>query len=239
MPLWNDPVNTNVNRLKDTLVFSVSGNHVSNYALDLLNRAQNYLQMLRQWDFLVKTSELTLSESYRVSLPSDINTILAVYVDVEGIGKPTVYYYKDAPDVAERYEVYDSFSVDTGHTWYLQFPSVSPVPGTLYVRYTYNLASIAANQTYTFFPSELLFRCAQKLHHEDKGTTGDSIEYTIRAYNEVLDSFIRNVQHANQKMDWGVKDRWGNPLKISGHTLNGGTAKKFFSPYQNSSILTG
>lgn len=239
MGLWNDPVDTIVNRLKDTLVFSDTGNHVSNYALDLLNRAQNWLQMCRQWDFLVKTATLTLDGNYSADMPSDINTILAVYVDVEGVGKPTNYYYRDAAEVTERYTLSDSFSVDNGHSWSIQFPTTCPITGTLYVKYTYNLQAIESGQSYTFFPSELLFRCAQKLHHEDKGTTGDSIEYTVKAFNEVLDSFIRNSQYTNQKMDWGVHDRWGNPVKISGHTLTGSTAGKYYSPYQNSAILTG
>lgn len=238
MGLWNDPVDTIVNRLRDTLVFSDTGNHVSNYALDLLNRAQNWLSMNRQWDFLKKTATITLDSNRQAVLPSDLNSILAIYVDVSGIGKPTVYYNVESNDVSKRYEIFDTFSVDTGHVKTITFPSNAPVLGTLILLYTYNLPNIEAGQTYTFFPSELLFRCAQKIHHEDKGTTGDSIEYTIKAFNELMDSFIRNSQYNNQNMDQTINDKYGNPLKIGGHLLGGYPSSKTFSPYQNSTFLT-
>lgn len=237
MGLWNDPVDTIVNRLKDTLVFSDTGNNVSNYALDLLNRAQNWLSMFKQWEFLIKEAELAVGTDRIAQLPTDINTILDIFVDTGGIGVPTIHYYSNSNDPTDLYNLFDTFDATTGHSWYIRFPVNSPIEGTVYLKYTYNLPTIEAGQLHTFFPSELLFRCAQKLHHEDKGTTGDSIEYTIRAFNELLDSFTRNSQHTNQKMDFSIKDRWGNPLKIGGHTLNGTPQRRYFSPYQNSSIL--
>lgn len=238
MGLWNDPVDTIINRLEDTLVFSTTGNYVENYPLDLLNRAQNWLSMYRPWDYMKKVQPLTLA-NYIAVLPADISTILDVYVDSEGAGKPTHHFYKDANDIAERYELFDSFTVETGHSWYIQIPFTAPIVSPLYLKYIYNLANIAEGQAHTFFPSELLFRTAQKIHHEDKGTTGDSIEYTMKAFNELLDSFIKNSQYTNQKMDLGVTDAWGNPVKIPGHSLTGQTPRRFSSPYQNSALLTG
>jgi hypothetical protein len=239
MGTWNTPVSTIINRLRDIIIFSDTGNNIENLALDLLNRAQNWLSMYRQWDYLKKVTELTVGANHIAILPSDVNSIISIYSDIEGVGKPSIYYHLNANDIAERYELYDTFSVVTGHSWYVQFPSAVPILEPLFIAYTYNLADIAPTDSFTFYPSELLLRCAQKLHIEDKGLTGDSIDVALRAFHEQLDNFVRNSQHVNHKMDLSVKDKWGNPIKLQGYRHDGAAANGQFSSYKPSSILTG
>lgn len=235
MGTWNTPVATIINRLKDILVYSDTGNNVENLPLDLINRAQMYLSTYRQWDYLKKVVALTLGDNRIATLPSDINAILDIYVD-QGIGKPSIHYYQNGNDVEERYELFDNFSATTGHSWYIQFPSTASLPGQLYLIYTYNLADITADDLFTFFPAEVLLRCAQVLHHEDKGITGDSSQLAINAFEKNLANFIRNSQYTNQQMDLSITNAYGDPVKIAGHSIDGRTTKHR-SPYTNSTIL--
>lgn len=237
MSIWGDSAATLINRLRDILTYSDTGNHVENYALDLLNRAQSWISMYRPWDFLKKIASLTIGNDRTATLPSDLNTILQMYIDIEGVGKPSVYLYPDAPDPAERYEIFDNFSAASGHSWYIQIPSVAPLPGPLFLKYTYNLPAIAAADNYLFYPSELLLRTAQKLHIADKGVTGDSANLALAEFERVMGNFIRNSQYNNHKQDLGVQNKYGNPVKIGGHALDGSKGSIAYSPYLPSTFM--
>lgn len=243
---WTEPISTIRKRLRDILVFSSVGNNVSNLDLDLLNRAQMWLSQYRQWDALVKVIPMTLDSTKSMVLPSDINAILEVYVDLAGIGKPTLWYYQNAPDIAQRYTIIDTFDSSTGHSWKISFPLYGVIQGPLYMRYSYNLADFvgtdeAGNELveYSFFPPNLLIRCAQKMHYEDKGITGDSVQVAINAFNEELRKFELNSQYNNQQLDLTIKNRYGMPIKIYGHSLDGANRAHSYSPYLPSTNVVG
>lgn len=221
MSVWGESVTSILNRVKDIQIYSDTGNNVENYALDLLNRAQNWLCMYKQWDYLKKEVELTVDSDRIAQLPSDINVLIDVYDKVGGLGKPSRHYYPDAVDVSQRCELRCAFNTTTGHSWTLSFPSTALLSGQLYLLYMYNLADIAESDTYTFFPGELLVRCAQKIHIEDKGLTGDTANLAIQAFNDQLRNFETNSQYVNHKMDLTIKNRWGDPLRLPGHRLDG------------------
>lgn len=241
MSVWGETVASIINRVKDVIVWSSTGNNVENLPLDLLNRAQNWLCMYKSWDYLKKVVPLTISDNRTAQLPSDINVMLDIYSTLGDIGKPSIHYYPDAPDVAERCELFCDFTVTAGHSWYVQFPSEALVTGPLYLKYAYNLPDIEEPEpnvdTYTFFPGELLVRCAQKLHIEDKGLTGDSADLAIKGFNDTLRNFEVNSQFVNQKMTLGPTDKFGNPVRIPGHSLNG-QGNSGYSPYPRATFFT-
>lgn len=238
MSIWKDDAATLINRVKDVLVYSDTGNNMSNYALDMINRAQAWITMYRPWDFLKKVTLLTIGDDRICSLPSDLNTILRIYMNT-GDGGQYVDLYPDAPAVEERYELFDDFTASAGHVWYIQLPSAASIVGPLYLKYTYDLDDITADDNYLFYPSELLLRTAHKLHIADKGLTGDRVDNALAEFERVMANFIRNSQHNNQKMDLNLHNKYGTPTKIGGHALDGSGSIRYHSPYQNSAILVG
>lgn len=238
MSVWGESVESILNRVRDIIVYSDTGNYVENYALDLLNRSQNWLCMYKSWDYLKKVVALTVSDARVAQLPSDINHIVDIYAELGEIGKPSIHYYPDAVDVAQRVELTTEFSKTSGISWYVTFPSVALVQGPLYLKYMYNLEDIAATDVYTFFPGELLVRCAQKLHLEDKGLTGDTVQTALTAFNDQLRNFEVNSQYVNQQMDQTIKNRFGDPLVIPGHSLSGQENHRRWSPYERSAFFS-
>lgn len=236
MSIWSDDAATLIKRVKDVLVYSDTGNNVENYVLDTINRAQAWISMYRPWDFLKKIAPLTIGVDRICSLPTDLNTILRIYVNNDDGGQ-YVDYYPDAPAVEERYELFDDFTASSGHVWYIQLPSAASIVGPLYLKYTYDLQDITEADNFLFYPSELLLRTAQKLHIGDKGLTGDRVDNALAEFERVMSNFIRNSQHMNQKMDLNVHDKYGTPKKIGGHALDGTGSVRYYSPYQNSAIL--
>lgn len=241
-----EPVSVIRKRLRDILVFSSVGNNISNLDLDLLNRAQMWLSQYRQWDSLVKVLPMTLDSTKSMTLPTDLNAILEVYVDLAGIGKPTLWYYQNAPDIAQRYTIIDTYDKSIGHSWKISFPLYGVIQGPLYMRYSYNLADFigtdeAGNEIveYSFFPANLLLRCAQKMHCEDKGITGDSVQIAINAFNEELRKYELNSQYNNQQLDFTIKNKYGMPIKIYGHSLDGANRAHSYSPYLPSTNVVG
>jgi hypothetical protein len=43
------------------------------------------------------------------------------------------------------------------------------------------------------------------MHYEDKGITGDSVQFAINAFNEELRKFELNSQYNNQQLDLTIK----------------------------------
>lgn len=226
-------------RLQDWLVYSVNGSNVPNLDLDLLNRANQWLQDYRRWDSLVKTITLTMDETGRVAiLPTDVKAILEVFTDNLVVGKPTIWFYEDCPDVAFRYTKQMSYDKSTGGYWTITFPSVSPLLTTPKMKYISILSDFVGYDSegneiveYSFFPPELLLRCAQKLFAEEKGMTGDNINGVLASFNEQLKIYEQMAQFNNQQPDLTPKNKFGQPIKIYGHSMDGQNYRSGYSPY--------
>lgn len=216
-------------RLQDWLVYSVNGSNVPNLDLDLLNRANQWLQDYRRWDSLVKTITLTMDETGRVAiLPTDVKAIIDVYVDSTVVGLPLIHFYEDDNDVAIKYTKQYTYDDTTGGFWTITFPSVSPLLSNPKMKYVSILPDFVGYDNegneiveYSFFPPELLLRCAQKLFAEEKGMTGDNINGILASFNEQLKIYEQMAQFNNQKPDLTPKNKFGMPTKIMGHTMNG------------------
>lgn len=238
MGLWNEPISTIRKRLTDWLIVSPTGGNVENLDLDLLNRANQWLQSYRQWDMLIKMVTLSLDASRTATLPTDLKSILEVYSDDANIGKPTIWFYEDCPDVAFRYTKSYVYDKSTGGYWTIQFPSVSPLlsnPKLKYVQvlpdFTGTDAMGAAITEYSFFPPNLLLRCAQKIFSEEKGLTGDNINATLLSFREELAMFESVAQFNNQQPDLTPKNKYGMPIKIATYSMDGRGMRRSDSPY--------
>lgn len=241
MAVYKDKIATIRNRLKDWIINNPVGGYVENLDLDLLNRAQSWLCTYRPWDFLKKQTALTLSSTNIASLPDDCWQILEVYADVNGDGKPDWWYYQDDPDVSKRYVLNSTFDTATGHTWTITFPNTAVVLQALVLRYIASLADYEGTETdeYSFWPAELLLRCAQKIFLEENGIVNDNKNAIFASFNEQLKNFEQFAQKTNVAMDHTVKFRNGTPVKFFGHSMDGTRMRYSVTPYQPSSFFYG
>jgi hypothetical protein len=244
---FNEPISAIRNRLKNWLNVSPSGGNVANLDLDLLNRANQWLQAYRRWDSLVTIYTLTVQDntinaiSYPKSsvCPTDVKAILEIYVDNAVIGKPNLYFYEEDNDVAFRYTkqlIWDKTS--SLPYWLLSWPSVSPLlsqPKLKYNRMIDDYLGVDGNGAaiveYSFFPPNLLLRCAQKIHIEEKGITGDNVNPILASFREELKMYETMVQFNNQKADLTPKNKFGQPIKLYGHQMNGRQLRTGYTPY--------
>lgn len=227
------------NRLKDWLICAPGSSYVPNLDLDLLNRANQWLQAYRQWDSLVKTVALTLDAlTGRIAiLPTDVKSILEVYVDNLVTGKPTFWFWEDDNDIAFRYTKQFTYDKATGGYWTITFPAISPLLTNPKMKYTAMIPDFTGVDEngadiveYSFFPPELLLRCAQKIHSEEKGMTGDNFVSILNSFNEQLRAYETMAQFNNHKPDLTPKNKFGQPIKIYGHQLNGSNVRSGYSP---------
>jgi hypothetical protein len=240
MSVWNEPISLIRARLRDLTVFNGTGWNVQNYDLDLLNRAQMWLSTYKDWTLLTKRSVLTIGTDRSASLPSDLNSVIAVYADLDGSGIPAVFYTLDDIDVGKRYLFENDYTVAGGHVWKIRFPANAILSGTIYIHYSFRLADYTGSETpeYSFFPPNLLLRCAQKIHIEDKGMTGDSAQFAINAFNEELRKFETNSQLNNVVYDTVPHNAYGQPIKINGYQLGRGALPNYQTPYLPSTFRT-
>lgn len=239
MSIWTGKISDIRNRLKDWLIYSASSSFVPSLDLDLLNRAKDWLQQYRNWDMLITTVTLTMDGTGRIAvLPTNLKSILEVYVDNLVVGKPTLWFYEDCPDVAFRYTKQWTYDKLTGGYWTITFPSVSPLLSTPKLKYIQliedytGVDNAGADITeYSFFPPELLLRCAQKIHAEEKGMTGDNINAILNSFNENLRYFEQMAQYNNQQPDLTPKNKFGQPIKLYGHSADGLNTRSGYSPY--------
>jgi hypothetical protein len=245
---FNEPVSSIRNRLVDWLNVSPLGGNVPNLDLDLVNRAQQWLQAYRQWDSLVTIYTLAVQDNtintvvYPKSsvCPSDMKSILEVYVDNAVVGKPSIYFYEEDCDVAFRYTKLYIWDNSTGGYWLISWPSVSPLLSAPKLKYIKILADYTgADGELSYFPPNLLLRCAQKIHIEEKGITGDNVNPIMLSFQEELRMYENMAQFNNQKPDLTPKNKFGQPIHINGHRADGRSTRRGYSPYVPATMFHG
>ena len=107
-------------RLSDWL--QVTPGEVTNLPLDLLNRAQNWLQEHKRWTDQMQRQELTAvaGEERTYRLPSDMVAFTVVGYDSDSDDKPDKYYYRHARH-HDGYEPISEFTRTGGHSWKIKF----------------------------------------------------------------------------------------------------------------------
>jgi hypothetical protein len=242
MPLYGETISTIRKRLRNWLIYSTSTSEVPYLDLDLLNRARQWLENYRwKWDPLTTIVSLTLDSNRDAVCPSDLKTILEVYVYPVITNKPNIWFSEDHSDVAFRYTKFYTHDNDTGGFWTIRFPSVSPLlsnPKLKYSRFLPDYVGYSGSTEiveYSFFPGNLLLRTAQKIFIEDKGITGDNVEPILNAFKEELRNYEVSTQFNNQVCDLTPKNRFGQPIQISAYALDGSTYRpghSVFTPAQ-------
>jgi hypothetical protein len=229
-----EPISNNRARLADWLNVSPTGGNVPDMGLDLLNRANRFLEGKRRWDMLRKTLLMTLDSNRSFALPSNCEVIEEVFVDNVIVGKPQIYFYEDCSDVAFRYTKEYTFDQATGNSFYtITFPTVSPLLSAPKVRYKISLPDFTGEgDEFAIWPPNLLLRAAQKIHAEEKGVTGDNVQFIFTSFQEMFRDFEMKAQYNNQMADLTPHNKFGMPIHISGMTMSGGTQQGgTHSPY--------
>jgi len=246
-----EPISNIRKRIRDWLINSATGGNVDQLDLDLLNRANRYLEDQRRWDFLRRVYTMTVTDNgsgqgKTCILPPEVQVIEQVYIDNAIVGKPQIWFYEDDPDVAQRYTKEYVYDKAVGGYWVLTFPSVSPLLSNPKMLYKTTLpefvgADADGNEIveYAVWPSELLIRCAQKIHVEEKGTTGFDVQGILNAYADCFQKFETKMQFTNQRADLTPKNKFGMPYKVEGMRLNGSGSMGSHSPYVPSTFFHG
>ena len=230
--LFNADIATIRNRLKLTMAYNSQGGNVSNLDLDYINRAKDWLCQYRMWDFLIKYQTATVPDTRIVALPADLQTLVEVYIDINGDGKPDLWFYANSPDVMNRYVLIPTYDPATGETMSIQFPPNAYLTTTPTLKYVFKVADYTRTGTeYSFFTPGLLLRTAQKIYVEDRGIDDAKGKFILSGFSEELRLYEQMVMYNNQEMDLTVKNRYGVPIKLYGQSLDGGTGRANPYPY--------
>jgi hypothetical protein len=204
-------------RLLDFLTVANDGN-VANVALDLLNRAQQYLWQLSDWRGIVKTSPLAVSSSLEAVAPADFGRLLSMWWDANGDGVPDGFFDEmGGHDPARAVSVISSFDKATGYSTKFRF-SVSPqsAPNLTYVALLEDFAGTGTE--YSFFPAELLLKCAEMLHLEEHGSRQNELN---ECRNQFVQSFVaaRQLDTRGEAQDRAVRDSLGGIIHTESVSL--------------------
>ena len=206
------------NRLNDWLIASSTGANVTNYALDLANRAQNWLTMHRLWDDQLKTQSLTLV-SNAASMPADYAALEGIYYDSDSDNKPDGYFYRNGR-VNSGYKITDVFT-KAGHARTITFNGT--VSETPILQYQYFLDDFIGTGTeYSFFPGELLFRTAQMLQIISTGLVNREQQQVLTFQKDVLKEYEAHHLWVNSAMRVDLLDNQGKNINTNDYNLSGG-----------------
>jgi hypothetical protein len=204
-------------RLKDFIKAGDNGN-VTNVALDLLNRAQDYLWQYKAWGYLQKVASVTMTNSTG-SMPSGFGRLLSVYLDSNNDGIPEIQYYENHSDITRTYSMAATFVTATGYTWTITMPNA---PGTIKVRYMPEITAFTGTGTeYSVFPAQLLLITAMKIHLQEIGADSNDLQAVINAWSEEIRDFTQAIHKMNPPRGISVRDGVGQQVGISGMDISG------------------
>jgi hypothetical protein len=209
------------------------GGSISDLSKDLLNRAQTELWMYRDWDGLMKRSQLTLS-SNAASMPTDFGGmgLKNVWIDSNADGKPDKYYYREST-ADQGYKLVNSFTKSAGHSWTITF--FSTPPANPYVHYKRCLDDFTGvGDEYSYFPPDLLVTTAQKVHIEEADLVGNEYEAILRRQAQLLRDYESNHQYQNNEPEWHPLDMSGQQIESEGFDLQGGSEDLKLDDFDNS-----
>ena len=242
--IWNDKVQDILSLFNSSTIFQTrSTNGLDDKALRLYNKAKDRLCMVRPWRDLLVTIQQAPDAQRKITLPADFGYVVSVYIDPSNIGKPMWWYSLRCNDIARRYDEEVTFDPSTGFTRKLVFPNAVVLPGIPYICYSKAIPdSDGSNPNeISFFPQGLMLIMMKKLSLIMIGTAGnDNAAQLDKEYLEELKLFEAYAYENNTELDMSVKDRFGNPIVISGGTLDGSASRVTVpSPFLPSTLYTG
>jgi hypothetical protein len=245
MSLFGDTISTIRKRFRNWALYNSLDSEVEHLDLDYLNRARQWLEQYRwKWDPLTTIVTLTLDSTLSAQCPADMKTILEVYCDTAGTGKPDIWFYEDHSDPAFRYtKLYTPKTVTGGVTsggyWTVQFATLANAflsnPKLKYARFLDDYVGYdeggAEIVEYSFFPGNLLLRTAQKLFIEDKGLDPNNSSVILKSFTEELRNYEVSIQGNNHVCDFTPKNKFGVPIHVTGYAMDGSTVHSGQSVY--------
>ena len=223
----NVTINGVYNRLKDWLMINNLGGNVTDYCLDLLNRANSHLgNKPNAPDFPILKRVALALVNREAALPSDCISVVRVYPDTDLNNYPDTKLFNKSAEISEGYEVYGTFSKDTGHTKTIKL--YVDIGSSISVEYRASYPVYAGTKAgelyveYLLFPEELTFRAAQYLIVVDKGLAGDEYQKIRQSYNEEWGNYMVNIANANLDPKNFIYDPYGMPYYPSYHDMRGG-----------------
>lgn len=221
MGFWTALVSDVKPELTDWL--KTRGGTVSDLPLSLINRGRQRIWAYKPWDFLKKTSSLTLSALRTAALPSDFGRMLSVYHDSDNDGRPDWYYYRDDVRTDHRYTITASITLTAQPGWTLLFaksPDYTPV-----CLYQMAIEDCTANAHYLFFPRDLVIRAAQLCHVVENKMGAAEIKEIREDFDRLMLDFEQMCQYSNNAQDMRLKDNLGDQIQTEGYTLDGSVGR--------------
>ncbi len=210
MPLNAEVFSDFKKRINDWANVAETGGNVTNFPLDLANRAQNWLTLYKPWTEQLKTATLTMDGNV-ASLPSDYGVLVDIRWDSNSDGKPEGYWYKDGR-LQNGYTIKNAFTKAVGHNRSITFfNTLSQTPILLY---QYALADFVDSDAaeYTFFPGELLYRTAQRLHIVDSGMTSAEQLIILKEQEQQLKDYTQSHHLVNSELRLAILDDLGREV---------------------------
>lgn len=226
--ILTEPYSTFSKRLDDWL--RESGGEVVNLTLDLINRAQDWLWVHRDWDELVTRLELTVTNK-AATMPADFGRVVRVGHDADGDGLMDYFYYAYGR-VDDGYYWKNDFTKAAGHVRSLVFyrdPTHAPT-----LEYVRALDHFEGSGTeYSFFPPDLVVRTAQKIHIGEADIGKNEYGIIVQEHAELLRQYERTHMHRNRDMRNIVLDNEGDEIDTEQYNL-GGDGDHWNDVYSNS-----
>jgi hypothetical protein len=204
-------------RLSDFLTVS-DGGSVSNIAKDLLNRAQQRLWGDGDWRGLIKNAALTVDPiTFLASAPADFGRALSLFWDTNNDGIAEGFFdLGGGNNEADFAEIRETFDKATGYDTKIYFgrvPSYTPI-----LKYMATLPDFEETDSqgnalveYSFFPAELLIRCAQVINLEEHGSRGNEFQACMNAYVQQFVQFRQQDKKGFSQLRQ-MKDSQGQPV---------------------------
>ena len=242
--IWKDLISTVVDCINAQSFFNAARTTTpSNLALVVYNQSQDWLCMNRAWRDLIVTTQLTLDNDNKITMPDDFGMCLYVYDDPTQNNLPANYYYRGHPDPGKRYTEEVTRDTDTGINTIKFCFFESAVMGNPYVVYSKTIenatqAEYDASTKYSFFPMNIMLAVAKMILCRYYGKSGNQdINQVMMFVNQELKLLSAYCIENNAPLDLVVHDGSGRPVYIDGPSLDGSGFKGQRSIYPNSTLL--
>lgn len=245
--IWSDTIGDILTAINASSIYNTARTTTpANFDIVLYNQAQDWLCMYKPWRDLRVVAQLTLDANRAITLPSDFGEARFSYTDPAGIGKPMYFYYLNHNDVAMRYTENVTTDGTTGaKTIKFQFPPTVFIPQNPYVVYSKVLPNVTvADRTsgkFSFFPINIMLAVVRKIRQDYYGIAGNEDPNRIdKRLEEELRMFEAYAYQSNTPLDLSIHDRFGNPVFITGMSLDGSKPRLSRpSPFLPSTFFSG
>jgi hypothetical protein len=243
--IWNDKIGDILTLINAGSVYNTNRSTTpSDFQYAIFNQAQDWLCMYKAWRDLRVDVAIVPDVNRQITLPADFGCCIFVYTDPSGIGKPMYFYTLNDNDIARRYtEIVTRDGTTGAYTRKFAFGATTPVLGNPHVVYSKILdnVTVADIAKISFFPMTIMLIVAKKILQDFYGVPANQdpnwINQRVQEEIRMLEGYAYNN---NVALDMSVHDRFGNPVFITGTSLDGSKPRMNRpSPFLPSTMFTG